>query len=201
MKSPPNHIILPKQCPPKIWKSSSWSHLWRLNHPTWQRRPYTCPVCGWDHPLVCTRLRFNGVNGPVHNSNEAGPRNKYNDQECREIAGLSGKTIPYPQYNVMLQIWYWILIPTPRIFKGATPRTDHQEIFLGELPNDGKPIKLNGSVYTLCTILKFVASSEAEAEPGALFLNIKESHIMQHNLEKLGHLQPSTSICCYNVTT
>ncbi len=50
--------------------------------------------------------------------------------------------------------------------------------FLGWLPVDGQPIKLNGAIFTLCTILKFVAASAAESELGALFLNIKEGRIL-----------------------
>ena len=45
--------------------------------------------------------------------------------------------------------------------------------FLGWIPHDNQPIRLNGAIYTMCTVLKFVASSAAEAELGALFLNIK----------------------------
>ena len=45
--------------------------------------------------------------------------------------------------------------------------------FLGWLPQNNQPIRLNGEIYTLCTVLKFIASSAAEAELGALFLNIK----------------------------
>ena len=59
--------------------------------------------------------------------------------------------------------------------------------FLDRLPRDGKPIKLNGTVYTLCTILKFVALSATEAELGALFLNVKEARIMRLTLAELGH--------------
>ena len=36
-------------------------------------------------------------------------------------------------------------------------------LFLGYAPKDGKPITLNGAIYTLCNILKFVASSDSEA--------------------------------------
>ena len=43
--------------------------------------------------------------------------------------------------------------------------------FLGSLPKDNDPIKLNGAILTLCTVLKCVAASAAEAELGALFLN------------------------------
>ena len=49
--------------------------------------------------------------------------------------------------------------------------------FLGWLPIDGEPIKLNGAFHTLCSILRFVVSSAAEAELGALFLNCQEGMI------------------------
>ena len=45
--------------------------------------------------------------------------------------------------------------------------------FLGWLPQNNQPIRLNGAIYTLCIVLKFVASSADEAELGALSLNIK----------------------------
>ena len=40
--------------------------------------------------------------------------------------------------------------------------------FLGWTPHNKQLIRLNGAIYTLCTALKFIASSEAEAELGAL---------------------------------
>eukprot|EP00804_Cyclotella_cryptica_P000705 CCRYP_000993-RA/>CCRYP_000993-RA protein AED:0.40 eAED:0.40 QI:0/-1/0/1/-1/1/1/0/237 len=73
--------------------------------------------------------------------------------------------------------------------------------FLGSLPQNNKPIRLNGAIAVLCTILKFVAASAAEAELGALFLNAKETKIMRLTLEELGHPQPPTPIHCDNSTT
>ncbi len=35
--------------------------------------------------------------------------------------------------------------------------------FMGQSPNDGNPIQLNGTFFTLCAILRFVVSSAAEA--------------------------------------
>ena len=35
--------------------------------------------------------------------------------------------------------------------------------FLGWLPQNNQPIRLNGAIYTLCTVLKFIASSTDEA--------------------------------------
>ena len=73
--------------------------------------------------------------------------------------------------------------------------------FMGWSPNDGDPIKLNGAFFTLCTILRFVVASAAEAELGALFLNCKGGIIFRLILEELGHPQPRTPVHCDNATT
>ena len=72
--------------------------------------------------------------------------------------------------------------------------------FLGSLPRDGCPICLNGAILTLCTILKCVATSAAEAELGSLFLNTIEAKIMRLTLEEIGHPQPLKPIYCNNTT-
>ena len=72
--------------------------------------------------------------------------------------------------------------------------------FLGSLPKDGCPIRLNGAILTLCTILRCVAASAAEAELGALFLNAIEAKIMRLTLEEMGHSQPPIPIHCDNTT-
>ena len=50
--------------------------------------------------------------------------------------------------------------------------------FLGWVPHDNEPIRLNGAIYTLCNIMKFVASSATEAELGAIIMNAKEGRII-----------------------
>ena len=65
---------------------------------------------------------------------------------------------------------------------------------------DGEPIKLNGAIYTLSSILKFVVASAAEAELGALFHNYKEGKNIRLILKELGHLQPPTPVHCNNKT-
>ncbi len=47
-------------------------------------------------------------------------------------------------------------------------------IFMGWKPDPKCPIKLNGALFTLCAILRFVVTSAAEAELAALFLNCKQ---------------------------
>ena len=52
----------------------------------------------------------------------------------------------------------------------------------------------------MCTILKLVALSAAEAELGALFLNTCEAKIIRLILHQLGHPQPPTPIHLDNTT-
>jgi len=72
--------------------------------------------------------------------------------------------------------------------------------FLGSMPQDKVPIKLNGAVHVTCTILKLVAASAAEAELGALFLNAQQAKIMRITLAELGHPQPPTPFHVDNTT-
>jgi len=72
--------------------------------------------------------------------------------------------------------------------------------FLGSLPTDGFPIRLNGAILTNATILRCVAASAAEAELGSLFLNAQEAKVLRLTLEELGHPQPPTPIHCDNTT-
>ena len=51
--------------------------------------------------------------------------------------------------------------------------------FLGSVPVNNVAIKLNGTIHSLCTILRFVASLAAESELGALFLNAREAKILR----------------------
>ena len=66
--------------------------------------------------------------------------------------------------------------------------------FIGWVPLNNEPIRLNGGIYTLCNIMKFVASSATEAELGALSMNAKEGRIIKLTLKELGHPQPPTPI-------
>ena len=72
--------------------------------------------------------------------------------------------------------------------------------FLGWLPQTNQPIRLKRDIHTLCTVLKFVASSAAEAELGALFLNIKQGRVLRLILAEMVHPQPPTPIHCDNAT-
>ena len=58
--------------------------------------------------------------------------------------------------------------------------------FMGDIPQDGKPILLNGNIFAVCGMLKFVAALAAEAELGALFINDKETKILRLILQEMG---------------
>ena len=64
----------------------------------------------------------------------------------------------------------------------------------------GKPIQLNGNILVVSSVLRFVVSSAAEAELGALFHNGKEAKILRLTLQELGHPQHPTPIHCDNKT-
>jgi hypothetical protein len=73
--------------------------------------------------------------------------------------------------------------------------------FLGSIPQDGNPIKLNGAIHITCTILKLVAASAAVADLGAIFLIAQEAKVFRLVLAELGHPQPPTPIHIDNTTT
>ena len=58
----------------------------------------------------------------------------------------------------------------------------------------------NSAILTIATIIKAVMSSAAEAELGALFINVKEAMHLRHVLEEMGHPQPRTPIQTDNTT-
>ena len=68
------------------------------------------------------------------------------------------------------------------------------------MSKDGEVTRLNGAIFTLCTILKFVTASAAEAELVELFICVQKGRIMILILEELGHPQLATPIHCDNAT-
>jgi hypothetical protein len=72
--------------------------------------------------------------------------------------------------------------------------------FMGRMPKNGKPIKINGAFYMNATILKFVVASAVEAELDALFHNCQDNIIFRQTLANMGHPQPKTPVYCNNAT-
>jgi hypothetical protein len=72
--------------------------------------------------------------------------------------------------------------------------------FLGILPRDGTPIKLNENIAIAFAILKLVSASTVEAELGALFPNVQEERILQLSRHEMGHPQPQTPVHVDNTT-
>ena len=65
------------------------------------------------------------------------------------------------------QKWYSKCILTHLVYLNPASR-------VGDVPHDGKPISLNGNIFLVCGILKFVSTSAAEAKLGVLFINGKQ---------------------------
>ncbi len=72
--------------------------------------------------------------------------------------------------------------------------------FMGWMPKNGEPVKLNRAFYTSSSIMRFVIASAAEAELSALFHNCQTGMIFQQTLKDLGHPQPKTPVHCDNAT-
>ncbi len=72
--------------------------------------------------------------------------------------------------------------------------------FMGWMPTDGNPIRLNGAFHVSTTILRFVVASAAEAELGALYHNCQTGIIFCLTLADMGHPQPKTPMHCNNAT-
>ena len=58
--------------------------------------------------------------------------------------------------------------------------------FMGWMPKNREPVKLNGAFYTSSSIMRFVVASAAEAELGALFHNCQTGMIFRQTLKNLG---------------
>jgi hypothetical protein len=58
----------------------------------------------------------------------------------------------------------------------------------------------NGAILIVSKFLKYVMSSAAEAEIGAVFINAKEGAVLRPTLEELGHKQPPTPMETDNTT-
>ena len=67
---------------------------------------------------------------------------------------------------------------------------EYAHFFLGWIPTDDAPIRLNGAFHVSTTILHFVVTSEAEADLGALYHNCQTGIIFRLTLSDMGHPQP-----------
>ena len=66
--------------------------------------------------------------------------------------------------------------------------------------NDNKPDIQNGAILNPTGILRHIASSAAEAELGALFVNTKEGEVIINTLKYMGHRQGPTPVQTDNST-
>jgi hypothetical protein len=71
--------------------------------------------------------------------------------------------------------------------------------FMSSTPRNGVQ-QHNGLILTLSTILRMMVASAAEAEIGALFLNVKEGVNIRNTLKEMGHPQLATPMQTDNTT-
>jgi hypothetical protein len=101
----------------------------------------------------------------------------------------------------MHQIWFFNIHSNASYLteaKACSHLCSH--FFMGWMPIDGEPIKLNGVFHVSANIMRFVMASEAKAELGALYHNCQTSIIFWDILNDMGHLQPKTPVYCNNAT-
>ena len=72
--------------------------------------------------------------------------------------------------------------------------------FMGWVPKNGEPIKLNGAFHVSANIMRFVVASAAEAELGALYHNCQTAIVFRDILQDMGHPQTKTPVHCDNAT-
>eukprot|EP00957_Ditylum_brightwellii_P035063 2657882-Ditylum_brightwellii.AAC.1 len=61
-------------------------------------------------------------------------------------------------------------------------------------------VPTNGLVHAVCKTIRNVMALSAEAELGALFINVKKGEELQTALEEMGHVQPPMPIMTDNST-
>jgi hypothetical protein len=108
----------------------------------------------------------------------------------------SDATIRYIASDMILNVHSdasYLLEPKARSWLGGI-------FFLGKLPVNRRPIQLNGPIHVMAGICKFVVTSAAEAELGALFSNCQDATVLRLTLEELGHPQPAMPVHCDNST-
>lgn len=99
-------------------------------------------------------------------------------------------TIRYHRSDMVLNVHY----DTSSLSEQGAQIQAAGHLFLVDTPTRDKHNLLNGVVHTLCTVLKHVAASEAEAELGALFSNARIVLTIRLALKERGHEQPPTQI-------
>ena len=71
---------------------------------------------------------------------------------------------------------------------------------MGGVARNWHPITLNGNMFIMCGIMKYVVAVAAEAEVCALFMNSKDTKGIRMILAEMGHKQPPTPIYFGNKT-
>ena len=73
--------------------------------------------------------------------------------------------------------------------------------FLGRMPQNNKPIQVNGSIALTCAVLKILTVSVAEEELDVLSVDPDEARVIRRVLAELGNQKPPMSIHINNTTS
>jgi hypothetical protein len=74
------------------------------------------------------------------------------------------------------------------------------QFFMGWMPQDDAPICINSAFHVSTNVIRFVITSAAKAELGALFHNCQTGFIFHSILKDMGHKQTKTPVHCDNAT-
>jgi hypothetical protein len=110
------------------------------------------------------------------------------------LASNSEAKVRYHASDMIMDIHFDISYPSKT--KACSRACGH--FFMGWMPKNGEPIKLNGTFFVNTTILRFVVASVVEAELGALFHNCHDGIFFCQTLANLSHSQPKTPVHCDN---
>ena len=81
--------------------------------------------------------------------------------------------------------WLFTYIPIYHTNSPFRKKQGSVTLLLGSIQVYCHPIQLNGTIHTLCMILKFVAASTAEAELGILFINVQKPNLVRLTTKNL----------------
>ena len=98
-------------------------------------------------------------------------------------------------------MYLYVFSDTSYMNESKAQSTAGGHFFLRDKPDNNKPIKLNGAIHAICSILKLVAASAAEAKLGALFFNMQDIIKICCILSDLGHPQKAPTPLYYNNST
>ena len=153
----------------QIWQGSTGTHS-RQRQPSPQQSGNQIHSTGCGQLFILLQSHWHDhTSSPEQIIPTANKSNRKHDATMQAILGLHGNTSRCK--NMILCIWHDINMHSDALYL-SVPNACSKAVgifFLGSLPQKNQPIFLNGAIHVLCTILRFVTASAAEAKLGAYF--------------------------------